>query len=369
MNTLSRLSPLDNHHDKRQSSTHLSRLSRLNQLFCDRYKIIRPLGRGGFGVTFLAKDTSLPSQPLCVIKQLSPKVDNPKVLDKARERFAREAKILSRLGSHSQIPRLLSYFERDGEFFLVQEYIKGNNLAKEIKLGGPLSENEVKTFLREILPVIDFVHNNRVIHRDIKPPNIIRCKSDGRLVLIDFGAVKDEITFLKKSIQHAETTQFVGTVGFAPPEQLALRTTFSSDLYSLGITCLYLLTGKPPLEFDYDPATGAVLWQNDVDVSDYFAQVLSKMIKIAPGDRYRTVEELTRALELETYLGELGTCMNSRPRENSTSTDVEHDSYVSPIARTAQSIRDWKGRSKSKGSQNQVHPIHDGLLVNTGFLG
>ncbi|MEL6221391.1 MAG: serine/threonine-protein kinase [Cyanobacteria bacterium J06627_8] len=368
MNTPSELSHLDKQRSQRQSDVHLSRMSRLNQLFCDRYKIIRPLGRGGFGVTYLAQDMSLPSQPLCVIKKLSPKVNDTKVLDKARERFAREAKILSQLGSHSQIPRLLNYFERDGEFFLVQEYVKGNNLAKEMKLSGPLSETEVKVFLREILPVVDFVHKNRVIHRDIKPPNIIRCKSDDRLVLIDFGAVKDEISVIEQTSKHAETTQFVGTVGFAPPEQLALRTTFASDIYSLGITCLYLLTGKPPLEFDYDPATGVVLWQNDASVSDYFAQVLSKMIKIAPGDRYHTVEELTRALELETYLGELGTCLNSRPH-NETESEESQDNYVSPISRTAQSIRSWRGRSKARADQNNVHPIHDGLLMHPGFLG
>jgi serine/threonine-protein kinase len=344
-------------------------MSRLNQLFCDRYKIIRRLGRGGFGVTYLTQDTLLPSQPLCVIKQLSPKVNDEKVLRKARERFAKEAKILSQLGSHSQIPRLLSYFEIDGEFFLVQEYVKGENLAKEIKGNGPLSETGVKTFLREILPVIDFVHRNRVIHRDIKPPNIIRCKRDGRLVLIDFGAVKDEISLIDGDSRHAETTQFVGTVGFAPPEQLALRTTFASDIYSLGITCLYLLTGKPPLEFDYDPATGGVLWQQDVDISDYFAQVLAKMINIAPGDRYRTVEELTRALELESYLGELGTCMNSQPPTDLEAEEPEHEPYVSPIARTAQSIRSWRGRSRTRTNTNTIEPIHDGLLMHSGFLG
>ncbi|MEM7769020.1 MAG: serine/threonine-protein kinase [Cyanobacteria bacterium P01_E01_bin.6] len=370
MNTPNGLPSLDEHRNKKQAGVHLGRLCRLNQLFCDRYKVIRPLGRGGFGVTYLAQDTSLPSQPLCVIKQLSPKVNDEKVLEKARERFAREAKILSQLGSHSQIPRLLSYFEHSSEFFLIQEYVKGNNLAKEMKLSGPLTELEVKSFLEELLPVLDYVHQNRVIHRDIKPPNIIRCKSDGRLVLIDFGAVKDEISLAGDNPHQADTTQFVGTVGFAPPEQLALRTTFASDIYSLGVTCLYLLTGKPPLEFDYDPATGVILWQNDVEVSDYFSQVLSKMIKIAPGDRYSSVEELTRALELENYLNELGTCMNSRPsRGTESDDDAEQDDYVSPITRTAQSIRDWRHRSRTNETKNQIHPIHDGLLVNSGFLG
>ncbi len=371
MNSSLGLPSLEEYRRKRQPAFQLGRLWQFNQLFRDRYKIIRPLGRGGFGVTYLAQDTSLPSEPLCVVKQLSPKVNNFKILEKARERFELEAKTLSSLGSHSQIPRLLDYFEHEGEFYLIQEYVKGYNLAKEVKLNGPLPERAVKKFLREILLVLEYVHQNRVIHRDIKPPNIIRCKSDGRLVLIDFGAVKELISQADDKPHNTATTQFVGTVGFAPPEQLALRTTFSSDIYSLGITCLYLLTGKPPLEFDYDPATGEVLWQQETEVSEYFGKVLSKMIKIAPCDRYSCVSELTRALDLEPHLEELTTCMNARQVQSSDSAHdaTEHDTYIPPLTRTAQSIRDWRHRAQTRGQQTHVQPIHDGLLVSSGFLG
>lgn len=371
MNSSAGLRELEEYRRTRQAPSKLGRLCRLNQLFRDRYRIIRPLGRGGFGVTYLAQDTSLPSNPLCVVKQLSPKVQNAKVLEKARERFEREAKILSQLGSHSQIPCLLNYFEYEDEFYLIQEYVKGENLAKEVKMHGPLSEGSVKKFLGELLPVLGYVHQNRVIHRDIKPPNIIRCKNDGRLVLIDFGAVKERISEAGDDHRHTATTQFVGTVGFSPPEQLALRTNFASDIYSLGITCLYLLTGKPPLEFDYDPATGEVLWHKDIEVSDYFSDVLSKMIKIAPCDRYNSVTDLGRALELEPHIQELKTCMNSRnsQEEDANGGGSPQDTYSSPISRTAQSIRDWRTRSKSRGYRNHVQPIHDGLLVSSGFLG
>lgn len=359
MNSSVGLPSLEEYRRSRQPSAQLGRLCRFNRLFRDRYKIIRPLGRGGFGVTYLAQDTILPGEPLCVVKQLSPKTRNPKVLEKAGERFEREAKTLSQLGSHSQIPRLLDYFEHDGEFYLIQEYIKGSNLAKEVKLGGSLSESAVKKFLHEILPVLEYVHQNRVIHRDIKPPNIIRCKHDGRLVLIDFGAVREQISQVGEGDYSTATTQFVGTVGFAPPEQLALRATFASDIYSLGMTCLYLLTGKPPLEFEYDPLTGEVLWQKDVEVSDYFSQILSKMIRIAPRERYGSVGDLSRALELEPHLVELETCMTAQ-KSHQVDEDSTDDDYVPPLVRTAQSIRNWRNRLQAKQPPEK-------MIVNSGL--
>ncbi|MEM9980668.1 MAG: serine/threonine-protein kinase, partial [Cyanobacteria bacterium P01_D01_bin.2] len=221
------------------------------QLFRDRYEVVRILGRGGFGVTHLARDRMLPGLPLCVIKQLFPKVSHPIALERAKQRFRREARILGRLGSHSQLPMLLDYFTFKGEFFLVQEYVHGDTLSREIRKGGAQKEETVKRFLKEILPAIRYIHSNRVIHRDIKPPNIIRCRDDNRLVLLDFGAVRECLHHDDDPGDHAAspTTHFVGTMGFAPPEQLALRPTYSSDIYALGITCLYLLTGKSPLEF------------------------------------------------------------------------------------------------------------------------
>lgn len=239
-----------------QNNSQLRTLCRSGQLFRDRYRILKVLGRGGFGVTFLAQDVALPASPLCVIKQLSPKVRNPLSLERAKVRFRREARILSQLGSHSQIPMLLDYFTIKGEFFLVQEFVQGDTLAKEVRRSGTLGELQVKRFLQEILPVIHYIHHHRVIHRDIKPPNIIRCREHQRLVLIDFGAVRECLAGADETGYRAPTTQFVGTLGFAPPEQLALRPTFASDIYALGVTCLYLLTGHSPVEFEEAEAGG-----------------------------------------------------------------------------------------------------------------
>jgi serine/threonine protein kinase len=358
----SSIATLSKRRSSAQQRTRLGQLCGTGLLFRDRYKLLRTLGQGGFGVTFLAKDEALPSSPFCVIKQLCPKVDNPAVLKKASERFEREASILGRLGSHSQIPHLLNYFQIEDEFFLVQEYVKGVTLAKLVRSKGPLTEPVVKQYLRELLPVLSFVHGNQMIHRDIKPPNIIRCLDDDRLVLIDFGAVKEEIAQLTEldtaEDTNSPTTNFVGTVGFAPPEQLSLRPIYASDIYALGVTCLFLLTGHPPLAFDYDPRTGEILWQEHVEVSDHFAKVLDKMLKISPRDRYQSADQVLRALELEDHLDSLSPCMNTMPRPMRRDEFYDSAGYLPPIARTAASIRGWRNRMQQRQRSERSKRSH-----------
>jgi serine/threonine-protein kinase len=223
---------LSSFHSDVLQQTELGQLCGQEQLFRDRYEVLRMLGRGGFGVTFLAKDVSLPGEPLCVIKQLCPKFSEPAALEIARKRFEREAKTLGKLGSHSQIPMLLNYFVANGEFYLVQEYVHGATLARLVRRHGCIPEAAAKRFLLEMLPLLQYIHDQQVIHRDIKPQNIIRCKEDGRLVLIDFGAVKEEIVQASDTSMKMPTTQFIGTVGFAPPEQITLRPVFGSDIYA-----------------------------------------------------------------------------------------------------------------------------------------
>lgn len=338
-----------NFRDNHLRQTLLGKLCGTKQRFRDRYEILKILGRGGFGVTFLARDAGLPGEPLCVIKQLCPKVNDPAALSRARQRFEQEAKTLGKLGNHAQIPLLLDYFEVDGEFYLVQEFIRGFTLAKEVRRGGVFSEAQVKQMLWEFLPLLQYIHDRHVIHRDIKPTNLIRCKDDGRLVLIDFGAVKETISKVDESGFKHSTTQFVGTVGFAPPEQLASRPVYSSDIYALGVTCLYLLSGKSPLEFDYEFVTGEVRWRDFIQVSDAFANVLNKMLKISPQERFRSAADVVSMLRLEPYFKQLGDCLNDirvrpSPRaglENVTSDTAE---YTPPILRKAAEIRAWRAR-------------------------
>ncbi|NDJ17283.1 serine/threonine-protein kinase [Myxacorys almedinensis] len=327
--------------------THLGRMCSSKQLLCDRYEVRKLVGHGGFGVTFLSRDTKLPGTPVCIIKQLSPKVRDPRLLEKARQRFEQEAKILGQLGTHSQIPHLLNYFEIEGEFYLVQEYVRGLTLSKSIRRGGVWSEEQVKQFLKAFLPVLHYVHSNHVIHRDIKPSNILHCHEDGRLVLIDFGAVKEKVMTVDPATCRTFSTHFIGTVGFAPPEQLSLRSVFATDLYALGMTCLFLLTGKPPLEFDYEPRTGEILWQGDVQVSDYFGRVLARMLKASLKERYQSADEVFRALELESHVQTLLPCMSNQPLAP-VAEPPHPKEFVSPIIRTANAIREWQARLEAK---------------------
>ncbi|WP_017319011.1 serine/threonine-protein kinase [Mastigocladopsis repens] len=330
--------------------TQLGQMCGSKLLFRDRYQILQILGKGGFGVTFLAKDAVLPGNPFCVIKQLCPKLKNPKSWKHACERFEKEAKALARLGHHSQIPMLLDYFEINKEFYLVQEYVQGCTLAQEVKQTGLKSEAAVKQFLRELLPVLQYVHRNRVIHRDIKPHNLLRCKDDGRLVLIDFGAVKEELVHASEiPMDTTANTNFVGTMGFAAPEQFCLRPVYATDIYAVGVTCLYLLTGKSPLEFEHDPKTGEISWQKEVNVSDYFAQILDQMLKISLEERFKSADEVIWALSMESYLPTLSDCLSTQKLGEKTRGNEEiSQEYLPPVVRTAIAIREWKKKLNAR---------------------
>jgi serine/threonine-protein kinase len=333
-------------------------------LLRDRYRIIQALGQGGFGATFLATNESLPGKPSCVIKQLRPNATAPHVMDMARELFAREAATLGRIGNHPQIPSLLDYFEEDATFYLVQEYVSGLTLQQEIKADGPRSETTVKEhFLSEILPVLDYVHSNQVIHRDIKPANIIRRNQDEKLVLIDFGAVKNQnAQQANASDQTALTSYAIGTPGFAPPEQMAMRPVPASDIYALGVTCIYLLTGKSPKDLDYDPSTGELLWQKHVYISEHFQAVLSKMLEISVKQRYRTALDVYRALDLEDHLETLENSLTSvKPGANNGRKTPDYrgadstGAKISPHARMAMAIR------------TRQQPRQDSMNLQSGF--
>ena len=276
-------------------------------LLQDKYEVVQTLGQGGFGATFIAKNVGLPGSPQCVIKQLRPSGSAAGVMEMARDLFRREAKTLGKIGSHPQIPTLLDYFEQGNEFYLVQEFVSGLTLQQEVKQNGPFTEAGARQFLSEILPLIQYIHSQQVIHRDIKPANIIRRNQDRKLVLIDFGAVKDQVNpnVASLSEQTALTSYAIGTPGYAPPEQMAMRPVYSSDIYALGVTSLYLLTGKSPKDLNYNPATGEMEWRRSIDISDTFANVLAKMLEMSVKYRYQTANEVLKALDMEPYLESL----------------------------------------------------------------
>ncbi|GAB1541816.1 hypothetical protein NUACC21_44890 [Scytonema sp. NUACC21] len=263
-----------------------------------RYKVLRVLGAGGFGETFLAEDTQMPSSRRCVIKQLKPVADNPQVYQLVQQRFQQEAAILEELGDSSdRIPRLYAYFSENGQFYLVQEYIEGQTLTQRVHQQGLLSETQVKDILIHILPVLDYVHSKRIVHRDIKPDNIILRVSDSKPVLIDFGAVK--LTMQTELVSgSANPSIVIGTPGFMPTEQSVGRPVFASDVYSLGLTAIYLLTGRMPQQLAYDNATGEIFWRDFAPhISPDFANVLDRAIRRTPSDRYSSAKEMLAALQ------------------------------------------------------------------------
>lgn len=266
-------------------------------LLNNRYRIIRTLGSGGFGETFLAEDTQIPSVRRCVIKQLRLIQHNPPTYQLVQQRFAREAAILEELGDGSpQIPRLYAYFCEDQKFYLAQEYIQGQTLSETVGNRGPLSESRVREILISLLNVLNFVHSKGIVHRDIKPENIIIRSSDNQPVLIDFGAVRETVATQLNSTGNVTSSIVIGTPGFMPMEQAVGRATFASDLYSLGLVAIFLLTAKLPQELQTDTHSGEIIWQKKA-VSSNFAAVLDKAIRSHLKERFSSAKEMLDALQ------------------------------------------------------------------------
>ena len=259
----------------------------------NHYKIIKSINNGGFGDTYLAQDIDLPGYPKCVVKHLKPKNLDPRVLNVARKLFAREADTLYKLGNDSdQIPKLLAHFQEQREFYLVQEHIEGQDISRELTPGKKLSESDTIALLKGILEALTVAHQNNVIHRDIKPQNLMRRRSDNKIVLIDFGAVK-EIDVLSTD-QNGQTilTVAVGTPGYMPSEQSNGKPKLSSDIYAVGMVGIRALTGKKPHSLLTDPKTGNVIWRNEAQVSNHLANILDKMVHEYFPQRYENAMEV-----------------------------------------------------------------------------
>lgn len=264
----------------------------------NRYNILQVLGSGGFGDTYLAQDTDLPSHPKCVVKQLKPKDPNPQVLPIAKSLFEREAEYLYKLGnSHPQIPQLFAHFEENGEFYLVEEFIDGYSLEEEVRVGQKLSEPATIVLLIEILEVLAFVHQQNVIHRDIKLANLMRRRSDRKIILIDFGAVKDVGALGTDSQGNTNVTVSIGSPGYMPSEQARGKPRLSSDVYAVGMIGIQSLTGITPDSLKEDAITGEILWRDRAQVSSAFAEILQKMVFYHFSQRYESAIEALQAMQ------------------------------------------------------------------------
>ncbi|MFM5998688.1 MAG: protein kinase domain-containing protein, partial [Dolichospermum sp.] len=266
----------------------------------DRYLPIKLLGQGGFGAAFLAIDRDTPSLRQCVIKQFQPSSNlTEEALEKAKILFAQEAEILEAIGNeHPQIPNLFAFFtitvpslqpgHQDQFFYLVQEYINGQTLEEELIQQGNFSEQKALEILKEILPVLQFIHDRNIIHRDIKPSNIMR-RRDGRLFLLDFGAVK-----LIANASPSSTGIY--SLGFAPPEQMNSSQVFpSTDLYALAVTILALLTGQESTRL-FNAYTNQWQWRSQITLKPRLADILDKMLLPAASERFQSAQAVLEAL-------------------------------------------------------------------------
>ncbi|MEH2437344.1 MAG: serine/threonine-protein kinase [Nostoc sp.] len=273
-------------------------------LIDNRYIIQKLLGQGGLGRTYLAFDTRRFNEA-CVLKEFAPIGTGESGLEQYRNLFKREAKILHQL-QHPQIPKFLACFEGDGRLFLVQEYVDGKTYSRLLgelqRQGRNFSEEEVIEWLKNLLPVLEYVHQHNIIHRDISPDNIMLPDGKDLPVLIDFGVGKqiadinegrssnNQVTFVGKM-------SLVGKVGYAPREQISLGLCSpSSDLYALGVTAIVLLTGRDP-SLLMDQYSLEWNWRYYTYVTDGFAQVLDQMLADRPNKRYQTAREVFIDLE------------------------------------------------------------------------
>ncbi|XZN89985.1 MAG: protein kinase domain-containing protein [Microcoleus sp.] len=263
-------------------------------LLRQRYRPIEPLGKGGFGKTFLALDEDLPSQPRCAVKQFQFYDRDPEIFQKALELFRQEAMRLDELGNHPQIPNLLACFEQETQIYLVQEFIEGLTLKQELDQN-IYSENQIWQLLQDLLPVLQFIHEHRVIHRDIKPENIIRRQSDNKPVLIDFGIAK-----LLTDTALLRPATLIGSQDYLAPEQMRGKVFPASDLYSLGVTCIRMMTQVPPLDM-YDCHTERWWWRDylpkGTTISTELGKILDKLLQTHLNQRYSFAVEVLQDIQ------------------------------------------------------------------------
>ncbi len=303
-------------------------------LLRDRYRAIKPIGSGSFGKTFLAIDEDKPSKPSCVIKQFFPQARDPETLSKASELFAREALRLDELGVHPQIPNLFAYFAQEEQQYLVQEFIEGEDLKAVLTIDGVFNEIQIRSFLNSLLSILKFIHQHKVIHRDIKLENIIR-RTDGELVLVDFGAAT-----ANSATALTGTGTVIGTMGYAPPEQILGRPIYASDIYSLGVTCLCLLTGMNPFDI-YDAEEEIWIWRDrtPATVSAELGYILDKMVESTRRQRYKSADEILQDL-------------NPVPEDPTIPVSPPQDTSLEVLTKTT-----WKKSQNLTGHKHHIYSL------------
>ncbi|MEA5583658.1 serine/threonine-protein kinase [Nodularia harveyana UHCC-0300] len=264
------------------------------------YEIVQSLGEGVFGEKYIAVDRNHPDKTKCVIKNLDTSNLSPSELDSLRLSFLTETVTLDLLGSHDQIPQLITCFEENEQFYLVQELIEGHSLTTELPVnqywGCIWNETEVVELLEDILNIVKFIHSQGVIHCDIKPENLIRHTLTGKFVLTDFSFIQtiDQDQYEELPIDRIP----INSLGYIAPEQFIGQTQLNSDIYAVGMIGIKALTGIEPLQLKVDPQTREVIWRTqDISVDDYLAAVLSQMIRYDYQARFESADEVLYVLQ------------------------------------------------------------------------
>ena len=314
----------------------------VGQTIQGRYYVVKQLGRGGVGVTFVAQDQQC-FDSLCVVKQLKPKSSNDKTLEIARRLFNREAEIMNRLGYCDRIPRLLAYFEHQNDFFLVQELIEGHDLSKEIVAGQPWSEEKTIALLKDILEVLLVVQQHSVIHRDLKPSNLMRRDKDQKIVLIDFGSVKQVSTQIIDAAGEVKQTIAVGTKSYMPMEQMMGRPGFCSDIYAVGVIIIQALTGVPPKNYTIDE-NGELIWRKllnpKVSYQPKFLDIIDRMVRYRHQERYNSAGVVLSDLELlDSEKNENKATILIRPNPDSTPVSTPTKTETQPNSETGKKTK------------------------------
>jgi serine/threonine protein kinase len=319
----------------------------------NRYEIVKQLGIGSFGVTYIAKDRDFPGQKEFVVKQFNPVNIEQKSIDIARAKFTQEAECLARL-TNDFIPRVYAQFEENSHFYIVQDLVEGVTLAQEFKAGEKKNEQYIKKLLVDVLTPLAYVHQQNIIHRDLKPDNLIRRNSDGKISLIDFGAVKEVV-----NQPTSQTGTTIGTPGYMPHEQISGRPKMSSDIYALGVIAIQAATGidLSQLSFDHDEN---LVWQDIApDISLELKNILSQMVEYDFRKRYGSAGEAIQALMLlET--------------EEQAEAEKLPEKVEPRQSQTQSEVRQLPAQSEMEQSKKQPEPKHFkiiGSLVGLVILG
>jgi eukaryotic-like serine/threonine-protein kinase len=267
-----------------------------------RFEIIKELGSGGFATTYLALDLQSAAKTKCAVKQLQPKFNSYSIWESAKERLATEAMVLQWLGKHDQIPDFVCHFEENKQFYLVLEFIEGEEFEQEIHRQ-VINETQSIEFLFDILEILKSVHKQGIIHRDIKPSNLIRRFKDGKMILIDFGAVKEIGTLAFDTSKQQLQTQIIGTPGYMPPEQNNGKPIYSSDIYALGKTVIFGMTNKSPTEWEESESVGLSGWNQKIAISEAFLKIINRMTANNTLERYSSASEVLRDLQPLEIIG------------------------------------------------------------------